>query len=335
MSSGESDVRISCYHCKKTVVDYVKCYKCEYFFHPACMAQAAQKKTAICRHELIGMQVNNNLTSNLKSNEVLLAENILLRQLIDEMRSKQEVLSENCLLLRDKVIFLEKRVSDLQEENKNINQATTKNSITNELTGCSLAGHSSSYASKIVDPHPVGATANQMSTRGTSGIQVVKDHTEKARQVITSREVNAAIQKAQTLSKMAEIQNLNAVPEDEGWQLQKHRRNKRFVVGDNSECSKELRAVPKYVSLHVTRMDPETKPEVMKTILEKEFPEVVCEKINSKYPELYSSFKITIKQENFKKAWRRDLWPQGSLVSRFFFKKGMPSQTQVRVDPPQ
>ncbi|CAH0560563.1 unnamed protein product [Brassicogethes aeneus] len=303
------------------------------------MVQAAQKKTAICPHEMNASHENNDLTSNSKSPEVLLAENTLLRQLIDEMQSKQEVLNENCLLLREKVTYLEKKVDELQIKNQHIeekNQAATAGSALNELAGCSSVNHSSSYASKA-DSQPV-ATAVKLSSQGISSNQVQRKdnprkHTERAKPVINIRDVKAAIHKAQALNKMNEVQNLNSVHNDDGWQLQKRRRNKRFVVGGNSECSDELKTVPKFVSLHVTRMNPKTKCENLKKILEKEFPEVVCVEHDSKYPELYSSFKVTILQENFKKAWKRDIWPQGSLVSRFFMKKGVPPQTQKSFAP--
>jgi len=88
-----------------------------------------------------------------------------------------------------------------------------------------------------------------------------------------------------------------------------------------------LQTVPKRVALHVSRLSQDTKPEDLRQILIKEFPEVLCETNQSKHPQLYASVKVTINQINFKKAWRKDVWPKGALVSRFVQKKRIPSDS--------
>lgn len=118
------------------------------------------------------------------------------------------------------------------------------------------------------------------------------------RQQFSTSTVKSAIMEAQTAVKIRDIQQL--ADQNDDWKVQKRR---RFVVGGNNDESIVIKAVPKYISLHVTRLRPNTKREELKEMLLTEFPEVQCETHLSKYPELYSSMKVTIKQEHFKKAW--------------------------------
>lgn len=47
VSSVPKKVRKACAHCKKEVVSEVQCKKCDAFFHPGCLRQAATQKNAI------------------------------------------------------------------------------------------------------------------------------------------------------------------------------------------------------------------------------------------------------------------------------------------------
>lgn len=51
----------------------------------------------------------------------------------------------------------------------------------------------------------------------------------------------------------------------------------------------------------------------------------------SKYSDIYASMKVTMNQENFKKAWTKVIWPNGALVSKFFMRMRIP--TEVSIDP--
>ena len=164
-----------------------------------------------------------------------------------------------------------------------------------------------------------------IDNRSTSA---VNDSSKKYKQVrlptIDRRMVNNAVLEAQTRNKMIELQqlgneNINDDYQEKGWQ-KVGRRNRRYVIGRN-EADSGIQAVPKFVSLHVTRLSPNTKPEDLQNMLARQFPEVKCEEHTSKHPELYSSMKVTIKQENFHNAWRKEIWPNGAIVSRFLTRK--------------
>ena len=57
----------------------------------------------------------------------------------------------------------------------------------------------------------------------------------------------------------------------------------------------------------MTRLSPDTQPDDLKKYLEAKFPEVICEEHESKRPELYKSMKVSIKQEHYKEAWKKDV----------------------------
>ncbi|CAG9820029.1 unnamed protein product [Phaedon cochleariae] len=233
-SGGESTLgalpKIVCEYCKKTVVNHVKCKKCNDYFHPRCMVQSSQAKSAVCRHDdesedELQQQEDDHQIENGDAMRYI-AENKLLRRLVKELESKCEILN----------------------------------------------------------------------------------HQNKPK-MFSNRGVNAAISKAQSSNKMKEILDLeNKEGDDDGWEKVVNRRmprkSRKFVVGGNEENT-GVTTIAKYTSLHVTRLNPSTEPDDLKKILMANFPEVTCEKHQSKHPELYASMKVTIKQEHFAKAWKR------------------------------
>lgn len=152
---------------------------------------------------------------------------------------------------------------------------------------------------------------------------------------ISNQEVGAAILEVQSRNLLNNLINIQQPIEEnppsqdrDGWEYPKSRKRRRFVVGKNENIT-EVRGVPRHVSLHVTRLSPSTKPEDLKNMLLDHFPEVICESHISKQPTLYASMKVTIKQEHFREAWRKEVWPNGALVSRFLVKRRNLSQETV------
>nr|CAI5847405.1 unnamed protein product [Callosobruchus analis] len=107
------------------------------------------------------------------------------------------------------------------------------------------------------------------------------------------------------------------------WQVVKgrhHQRRNSLVVGDGPDSS-VAKGVPKKVSLHVTRIHPSTKFHEMQEMIKTNFPEASVEQIQSKYPEDYSSFKVTIFQSNFPQALNVNKWPKNTIINGFFQRK--------------
>ncbi|KAG5866057.1 hypothetical protein JTB14_010488 [Gonioctena quinquepunctata] len=165
-----------------------------------------------------------------------------------------------------------------------------------------------------------------------SSVAINKKTASNTPKMFTHKEVNTAILTAEATNKMRDIQDLGTNLDEQKWEKVSYRKhfknNRRYMVGGNEEIS-GISTIPKVISLHVTRLTPNTNSDDLKKVLVKHFPEVVCEEHPSKLPDLYASMKVTIKQENFSRAWKREIWPSGALVSRFFVKKRTAPQEQA------
>ncbi|KAJ3646410.1 hypothetical protein Zmor_023999 [Zophobas morio] len=110
----------------------------------------------------------------------------------------------------------------------------------------------------------------------------------------------------------------------ENWSVFENKKNKNRkspVIGKSGEPSLTgIKSVPKTSFLFVSRLGPATTCEDLIKYLEKDFPEVTCEKLRSKYPSCYSSFKVTIYHQNTSTALKPLTRSNGILVTRFFQK---------------
>lgn len=124
------------------------------------------------------------------------------------------------------------------------------------------------------------------------------------------------------------LQSEQDTTSEQKWTKVLRKRSRKFIVGQNKEIQ-HIQGVPKRLSLHVTRLAPNTKPEELKNFLIDKFPEVTCEPHNSKHPDIYKSMKVSINQENLKNVWRKDVWPNGALVTQFFHKRKLPDHSGI------
>lgn len=106
-------------------------------------------------------------------------------------------------------------------------------------------------------------------------------------------------------------------------------RNKRSktIIGSNSESVISLKRPLKLAFLHVYKLHPETTVADVKNFLEPIFPEVQVEQLNSRYPDYYSSFKVTINETKLDAAMTPTLWPAGACVNRFFHLRVQKTQS--------
>lgn len=99
-------------------------------------------------------------------------------------------------------------------------------------------------------------------------------------------------------------------------------RKRDIIVGNNEGIKvngKEVVGVPSFTPLHVYRIDPTLTADELTDLVKVNFPEVKIDKLNSKYPDLYSSFKVNIHTKNFEHAMDPSKWPTGAYVQRFFY----------------
>lgn len=326
MMAPSADV---CERCSENFIvsnKYIKCFFCENKYHASCVAIKDNwlkifNENANMLWVCDPCKENQNPTK--KSgviNDVLSAENVLLRQLIDEKDSKNLILEDNIVLLKEKIENLVQKlqISEMQQKNHEIAGVNKDNSSdfigVHRIPMCTY----SSVVERDRDTSNVTIKQNQKS-------QAVSNHNLKMsnnnkQPVFRIEQVRSAIMEANQLNKMKENSTTKDGDNNTEWKYVKRKRNRQFVVGQNNNIG-NITTVPKYVSLHVTRLHPQTKATDVLNILKDKFPGVSCEIHESRHPDKYVSMKVNIRQENLKDAWKKEVWPSGALVSKFFVKK--------------
>ncbi|KAK9730436.1 hypothetical protein QE152_g15238 [Popillia japonica] len=104
--------------------------------------------------------------------------------------------------------------------------------------------------------------------------------------------------------------------------------NDKVVRGSGSGMT--LKGVTTYRYFHICGLDPETmNEEVIKHLKEHNFRDIKCEKLLSKRPEEYSSFKVAVPVEESISFENPEIWPYGVRINKYFFhqfrRKATPS----------
>ena len=90
-----------------------------------------------------------------------------------------------------------------------------------------------------------------------------------------------------------------------------------------------LQVATKKAFFYISRLSPDTTSDQVVNFLKADFPEVTCESVLSKYPERYSSYKITGDHLNKDKVMDADRWPQGTYIARYFQKRSMKEKPSI------
>ena len=123
------------------------------------------------------------------------------------------------------------------------------------------------------------------------------------------------------------IQN-NVTGVDHEWQTVRKRRRSKGIIGSRTETRSCIKGVIKRAFLHVSKLNPHVTVDDLKAHLtDIGIEEAQVEKLNSKYPAYYSSFKVTIPYNKLDIANHSGAWPQETRVQRFNFFRGRNSIT--------
>lgn len=95
------------------------------------------------------------------------------------------------------------------------------------------------------------------------------------------------------------------------------KRKNNTIHGTSNEAS--IKGATRYAFLHVSRLQPDlTEDKLIQYLEMKKFTSIKCEKLQSKYPEEYSSFKVSIPMCNLEDIKKPEVWPQDVCINRFF-----------------
>lgn len=117
---------------------------------------------------------------------------------------------------------------------------------------------------------------------------------------------------------------------DGPWEFPKRKRRNTIIYG-NLKDNSIFKGVTKYVDFHVYNCDLELKADDLKKYLTNDvkISNVQCEAMKSKYPERYSSFKISIPVNHIETFKDPNIWPEYVCINRyknFFLRRNTPSQ---------
>lgn len=95
------------------------------------------------------------------------------------------------------------------------------------------------------------------------------------------------------------------------------------VSADNGKKDNKpvIKGAIQFNHLHVYGLDPSTNEEDLIAFLKQNsFIDVKCEKLKSRRPEEYSSFKVSVRSDDFDRLNAPELWPVGVKFNRFLFR---------------
>lgn len=327
-----------CKKCKNTAISGLKCIQCGAVSHPSCVKLLKNSVKIIDDKQIDCCLTSDSQGKNLTNDNGDVQENCVIP-------ISQYMCLKDLLVEKDKVLDQQqKTISSLYEQIRLLNQlnksfvhtSSNKHHRKTERTNPDVSNVAYSY---VLSQRPQGCkidkanlNSRQNNQRNKNAEIVNKTSNDKSdgnnAALFTNTEVSSAILQAQTKTKCDEIISLG----DDTFIKVSHKRRRAYgkpVIGENPNLN--LKAVQKKIPLFVSRLEPSTSTEDIINNFTDKIPGMDCEKINTKYPESYSSFKITVNSQNYSEAVNPKNWPIGVLVKKFFrgksTKSGDPSST--------
>lgn len=304
-----SDASTNCTRCKNPARTGIRCIRCGKVSHKSCLKIMKNVKfldddNVIC----CAAEVPDNLT-DLQVNAAPSKENIVKSVTISDDVDKIRIsYLEEIICLKDLIIN---------------NQALAITALTDQiaLLKDSLSRGLDQLSNDL--PHSVIKHSNIKSVdRATSS------STSTASPVISQKTVANAIHNAKALTVCTETINLeNDTIKQPQHKSSNKTRARKILIGkqENSLCpfkAAETRPTRRIYEYHVTNLNPDTDVAALCGYLKGFAPNVIVDKLNSKNPQRYSSFKVAVPEDESVCILNSSIWPQDVIVNRFFRSKG-------------
>lgn len=241
------------------------------------------------------------------------------------------------------MMVIEQKDVIIDELRERINLLEQKISMMNEINMLKVQKNNRlKTTDKVGIDKSEGRTYGAGEDTGKKTKNVNKNNQDK-RPEITEKQCSTALLGVQTQKRCSEPINLDMegnepnitegsdLNEREDWAtvVYKHRRKptrgQQTIVGEmkSGDGPATLKAIPRLAHLHVYKLEPNTTADEVQKFLKDRFPEVKCEPMKSKYPELYASFKVTVDMSNLDEAMNPSVWPQGTCINKFFYLRNV------------
>lgn len=279
-----------------------------------------------------------------------------LRKLLQELEIKNSLLIENNCLLKFKIRTLEERLLVNQGQvpaggaksakarkvgrhpNSHSNDGrendikSSSNLCTTEkeegaggesASACAMNGDDSKADNSAID-----ATAVSVNVRGDEDIRPTNSKSQIALaqnggRVVNMQTKNKNMTDEGDFNLAHDTHNITNV-DAEKWttvRRKNHRRRDEPIIGDLQPEGLTLKSVPTKAYLHISKLDPNTTVAQLSEYLRPTCADVACEKLESRFPNIYSSFKVGVSKDNVDKLLSPSCWPKGTRVSRFFYRQ--------------
>lgn len=290
-----------CKRCKKVTTSGLKCIVCGIVSHPSCLnsiknAKKIDENSCNCCGEInesacaIADISTDNLLEKLKHfEELVISKNQTIQY--------QEIAIKS---LQDQVGLLQKSLCSVSiQYPKKISTASDAREDDNSL--------SSHEVNKVFSPIN---TPNQTS-------------------LITAQNASRAIENAQTSNIFNKLIHINSESASSSKRVVSttQRASRNLFTGNMSACNNlQLKASVKPINpdmklLHSIYWDPDTDTDELSKYLQKIVPDLKVEKLNSRHPQDYSSFKISVPKSEMEKIMKPELWPSGVRINEFFLSR--------------
>uniref|UniRef100_V5GZG9 Uncharacterized protein n=1 Tax=Anoplophora glabripennis TaxID=217634 RepID=V5GZG9_ANOGL len=319
--------QVFCKRCGKNAVkNCLTCEKCNSSFHQSCARLwKGLKVTSDCTINCCTDDTNDPITEQFCD----AMENVSANGKIDIaifiyiIKQKDDLVRE----LQDKNRMLNEHISLLNklraaEESKTVQSSKDKN-------GVKTSSDDKVFNSDIYSNEHTNTGRNNVPTVQNDKV-LNKQRNHKSGSVgISNSDVTTAVLEAQTKQRIDKYININGDINNkhdnkiagQEWKVASNRKRRRPTLIGKNKDSAVIKGVPRWVDLHVYRLEPSTTVTSISDMLRVHIPEVKCEALVSKHPGLYASFKVSVLEDNFKTAMDADIWPYGTCINRFFHKR--------------
>lgn len=326
-NSSENNVAESCVKCRKTPVDGLKCLKCGSFSHNSCLKYMKNIKylkdgTVICcqdNQQVVKETETTSSTFNTQEthDESCITNKVTIKYLEEIIKQKEAIIN-----------YQDKTIKSLETQIDLMRKIEPQHFTASEVFP-SISIPSIDDQKNLIKKKNTPKTSNPKVTNRNAVVPEDGTNPLTGNRTISDKSVNAALHRAESLQICEEIINLERKTIPAGI------RPRKILTGDNvnqENCPfKAASTNPNRLRhYHVTNLEPGINTEELTKYLQNFAPHAQVEKLNSKRPQLYSSVKITVPDDESAYILKTNIWPSHVVLNHFFRSKTFVNHTNQK-----
>lgn len=262
--------------------------------------------------ETCGFDIESFITVKVKH-----AINLITEEVINILKTEISKLNTNNCHLADEVSKLKNEVTKLNIENSNLK---------NELHIFTRKRLEDGSTYPQVNKTNIINNPEQKNRPKNDNNKKTKDKDKSGKDNTNANKKDYALVLKDTTKTMS-VANSENTPETKKQEnnefliVQTRKRSNKNKTVTGTAANMQLKAVSKFSYVYVTRLDKDiTVDDVKRHLNQINFKEVICDKMNSKHPEIYSSFRVGVPSYRIEQLKNPENWPVGALVNTFFWR---------------